>query len=63
MFPRPKPKSDNRTGFMVNSPPQPDLMLLIVIKTPHFIHCNLDSDVFMGFQVLFVHVISFFFFF
>jgi hypothetical protein len=47
MLPRSKPKSYNRAALVVNSPPQPDLMLLIVVKAPHFIHFHTNSDVFM----------------
>jgi hypothetical protein len=57
MFPRPEPKSNDFTALMVNSPSQPDLMLFIVIKAPHFVRFNADSDVFMGFKILFVHIL------
>jgi hypothetical protein len=29
-------------------------MFLIGIKAPHFVHFNADSDVFMGFQILYL---------
>jgi hypothetical protein len=46
MFPRPKPKSGCLAALMVDSPPQPDLMLLIGVKAPLFIHFIADSTVF-----------------
>jgi hypothetical protein len=56
MLPRPKPKRYSLTGFMINGLPQPDLMLFIPVKTPHFIHFNAGCDVFMSFKVRPVYI-------
>jgi hypothetical protein len=63
MFPRPKPKGCGFTSFMVYRPPQPDLMLFIVKKTPHFIHFYANHDIFMRFKIIFVHILCLLFFF
>jgi hypothetical protein len=41
---------------MVNSPPQPELVLFIMIKTPHFVHLYTNFDIFMGFKMVFVYI-------
>jgi hypothetical protein len=46
MFTRPKPKSGCLATLMVDSLPQPDLMLFIGVKDPLFIHFIADSTVF-----------------
>jgi hypothetical protein len=63
MFPRPKPKGNSFTALVINSPPQPDLTLLIMIKTPHSVRFYANPDVFMGFGTAFVRLFYHFLFF
>jgi hypothetical protein len=58
MLPRPEAKRNGFSSPVVNSPLQPDLVLLIGVKTPHFVYFNADCYVFMGFKVLFVYLFS-----
>jgi hypothetical protein len=49
---------------VVNRPPEPNLMVFVVIKSPHFVHFNTDFAARMGVKISLIHMTyeGFFFF-